>query len=631
MTGRLKFSILLAVDIVMVPVAYATVCWLSLGVLFDQPLIVLIMTIAAAFASVTLGLPRTKLLTYEQNGIQRTGLYGALVGVCGIVSLSVFSSFPIDLMFMLSVSMALIILSVSTRLLIRFCLVAIYKRGNERQRILIYGAGQTGVQLAAALDTDDTIDPVAFIDDDRALQKTLVAGRPVYSPEDLKKLVETQNIQRIVLAEPSHNRPKQARLTRHLESFGCEVSTLPSFASLIFKRPITEDIIPIDPAKFLGREGLDEELADRGDIYVGSSVMVTGAGGSIGAELVRQIINFRPKNLVLFEVNEHALYQLNRELNDVPDLCEISTIVPVLGSVTDAGHVKRTMEKYAVDTVLHTAAYKHVTLVEQNRLPSLYNNVIGTQKTAKAAIETGVSNFILISTDKAVQPTSIMGVSKRFAELLIQDLSTRADGTRFSIVRFGNVLGSSGSVVPLFTEQIAHGGPVTLTHMQATRYFMTISEAVRLVLSVACIAAKSKQQGQVYLLDMGDPVPIRELAYQMIEAAGYSVCDATNPTGDIEISVCGLQPGEKLHEQLAMDGHEIKKTAHPKIKCVDERRLSEFEIASAVRALTKALVSGDEAHAVALLEGWIGTQQRPVEMTKKTAIAFPAKVQSIYS
>ena len=616
LSRNIKFAILLTIDILMIPIAYGIVCLLSVGIMFDHPSIVITMTLTGGLASVLLGLPRIKLLTYEQTGIQRTAGYGVTAGLTGALISQIVSDAPIDSMMMLSITMAIMILSVSGRLLLRKLLVAIYNRGARRQRILIYGAGQTGVQLAAALDTDDAVEPIAFIDDNKTLQKVLVAGRPVHSPVGIQHIIEAQNIRRIVLAMPTLSRPKQVRLARHLKGYGCDVSTLPSFASLVGQRPIAESLQPADPASFLGREGLDTQLSDGCDIYADSNIMITGAGGSIGSELARQVISCQPKSLILFEVSEHALYQIDRELNDIPGVHETCKIIPVLGTVTDAVHVKRTMEQYDINAVLHAAAYKHVPMVEKNRLPSLYNNVIGTRAVAKAAYETGVSNFILVSTDKAVHPSNVMGASKRFAELIVQDFSTRSEDTRFAIVRFGNVLGSSGSVVPLFEEQIAHGGPVTLTHNEVTRYLMTISEAARLVLLSGSQAQTTNKQGQVYLLDMGDPVPIRKLAQQMIETAGYTVCDAQNPNGDIEITVRGLRPGEKLHEELAMKGHLFEKTDHPKINRVDEVRLSELEVASAVRALTDALAKGDEIEAVEMLERWISTPTHPVELAK---------------
>lgn len=617
-----KMAILLILDMAMVPLAYVLVKLLATGTLIDRPMGIAIMTLTGGLASFFLGLARIKLSTYEQSGILRTACYGLTVGLVGLFTFPFLYGTLVDPIVFLTFTLGLIVMSVSGRFLLRRILVAIYTRGIQRQRILIYGAGQTGVQLAAALDSDGTFDPVAFIDDNKSLQKVLVSGRTVYSPVGIQSVLETEAISRVVLAIPSVSRPRQARLAAQFESFGCEVSTLPSFASLVSKKPITDTLLPADPASFLNRKGLDQELTGDGDIYSNSTVMITGAGGSIGAELSRQVLKYQPRALVLFDVSEHALYQLERELCDIPELPENCQIIPVLGSVTDAQHVERTLRLHNVSTVLHAAAYKHVTMVEKNLLFSLHNNIFGTRIVAKAAMNLGVANFILVSTDKAVHPTSVMGASKRFGELLIQDISSRAPNTRFAIVRFGNVLGSSGSVVPLFAEQIARGGPVTLTHNEVTRYFMTISEAARLVLIVGSQAQDAGTQGQVYLLDMGQPVLIRDLARKMIENAGYTVCDEDNPNGDIEITVQGLRQGEKLHERLAMDGHTVTKTNHPKIMSVDEERLSELEVASALRALTDAIDNGEERAALKMLERWISTPTHAISLTDRpTSIA----------
>ncbi|MBU2994077.1 polysaccharide biosynthesis protein [Octadecabacter sp. B2R22] len=604
MPRRMKLGILLLVDILLVPIACAVLIFVAEDSFREQLALVAVLTVAGGAASLIMGLPRIKLKTYEQNGIQRTAGYGAIVGVTGVIGSILLYGTVADPIFILNVTMAIVILSVAARFIMRNILIAIYMRGHDRQRILIYGAGQTGVQLAAALDKDDAIEPVAFIDDNPTLQKILVAGLPVHSPVRIEQIITNLRVDRVILAMPAQSRPRQARLIKYLQSLNCEVSALPSFASLFGATPLTDKLIPTNPTDFLNRADLDEDLAGSSEIYADSCVMITGAGGSIGSELARQVITCRPKCLVLFDVSEHALYQLDRELNDNSD-DEHCPIIPVLGSVTDALHVRRTIAEHGVNTVLHAAAYKHVPMVEKNRLVGLYNNVIGTQTVAKAAGDAGVDSFILVSTDKAVQPTNIMGASKRLAELLVQDISTRTPQTRFSIVRFGNVLGSSGSVIPLFDEQIGRGGPVTLTHAKVTRYFMTISEAARLVLMVGSQAQKTDQHGEIFVLDMGEPVSIRALACQMIEAAGYTVCDAENPDGDIEIQECGLRPGEKLHEVLTVEGKPITDTDHPKIKRVQEDRLAEIEIASALRALNEAFVEGDEDIAVDMLRRWV--------------------------
>lgn len=607
-------GILLAVDVILVPLSL----WLTAlageadfaQVLARAPVaagtLVLIMGLAGGLFSILMGLPRIKLNAYEQSGIQRTAGYAALVGLVGIVAIQTLFEGQAQPRNMVVFTMILLIVSVSVRLLMRNMLIGFYQRGVTRQRVLIYGAGQTGVQLASALQTDDAVVPVAFVDDNKTLQHITVAGLPVYPPIRIEALIADQKIDRVVLAMPSISRPKQARLVRRLEGLNCEVSALPSFAALVGEGKLVDRIQPVNPSDYLGRDGLECDLQGLGDIYRGRTVMITGAGGSIGSELVRQILSCRPARLVLFENSEYALYQIDHELADLSQHDAALDIRPVLGSVTDDHAVRRTIARHEVDIVLHAAAYKHVPLVEDNRLAGLHNNVLGTKIVAEAARDAKVSHFILISTDKAVHPTSVMGASKRLAELLVQDLATRCVDTRFGIVRFGNVLGSSGSVVPLFEEQITRGGPVTLTHEEVTRYFMTLSEAARLVLVAGNYTGQTARQGDVFLLDMGTPVPIQRLARQMIEAAGYTVCDAANPDGDIEIIITGLRPGEKLHEELVMRDHAQWPTDHPKIKRVEELRLSQIEAATALRDLTRAIEADDDTAALDVIDRWVG-------------------------
>jgi FlaA1/EpsC-like NDP-sugar epimerase len=333
-------------------------------------------------------------------------------------------------------------------------------------------------------------------------------------------------------------------------------------------------------------------------------VLVTGAGGSVGSELCRQLLLHRPRRIVLFEVSEIALYTMDRDLLDRAEGTGVE-VISVLGTVTDARMVRAAMTDHAIQVVFHAAAYKHVPLVEANPIAGVANNVLGTRILADAAHDCGVERFILISTDKAVRPTNVMGASKRLAEMVIQDLAKRTTGTLFSMVRFGNVLGSSGSVIPLFKEQIAKGGPVTLTHEDVTRYFMTISEAVRLVLLAGSFAdADGSRGGDVFVLDMGKPVKIRDLATQMIEAAGYTVRSDAHPDGDIDIQVIGLRPGEKLHEELLI-GEGLLTTPHPKILRAREQGLTELQMASALRGLRTAVAQGDGNAARAVITTYV--------------------------
>jgi FlaA1/EpsC-like NDP-sugar epimerase len=476
---------------------------------------------------------------------------------------------------------------------------AIYRRAEPRCRVLIYGAGTTGTQLASALRTHEEIDPVAFVDDNISLQGMTLKGLPVFPPARIAELVTQRQIDRVLLAMPSLNQPKQAQIARRLQKMKLEVQALPSFSQLIGKEALIDKLTPVAPQNFLGRKSRTHGLDGACESYATRTVLITGAGGSIGSELCRQVLACRPVRLVLYELSELALYTVHQELTQLTDGSQIE-LVPVLGSVTDTRQVRQVLAEHDVQVVLHAAAYKHVPLVEANPLVGLENNVFGTQVLAKEAADAGVERFILISSDKAVRPTNVMGASKRLAELVVQDLATRHPKTVFTIVRFGNVLGSSGSVVPLFQDQISRGGPVTVTDPNVKRFFMTIREAVQLVLT----AGAEARDKEIFVLDMGEPVPILHLARQVIESAGYSVRDEDNPDGDIEIEIIGLRPGEKIEEELTLSENLIG-TRYPKIFCVREDHLSEIEVAAALRSLRHALVDGDEVAARALINRWV--------------------------
>jgi FlaA1/EpsC-like NDP-sugar epimerase len=377
------------------------------------------------------------------------------------------------------------------------------------------------------------------------------------------------------------------------------VHAVPSFAELVGEAELLRRIEPVSVEGLLGRAAINNELPGARDTFSGRSVMVTGAGGSIGSELCRQLIASNPTRIVLFDVSEASLYGIDREMRDLTSQGG-PEIVARLGSVTDARVVRWVITENAVTTILHAAAYKHVPMVESNQLVGLENNVIGTRVLAEAARDLKLEHFLLVSSDKAVRPKNVMGASKRMAELIVQDLATRATQTRFSMVRFGNVLGSSGSVLPLFQEQIAKGGPVTVTHDEVTRYFMTIPEAARLVLTATTFA----RGGDVFVLDMGAPVSIRKMARHMIECAGMTVRDAFTPDGDIEIQVTGLRPGEKLHEELLIGADRVT-TPHPKILRAQEAYLSEIEVANMLRDLQAAIEGCDIGAARRAIRRWI--------------------------
>ena len=559
--------------------------------------------IAAGALSWTFGLPNIKLKAYESLAILRTGLVASLLSLC-LYGLSRIYGLNLPIVAISLFGLVFFLASVGVRIAMLNLYLLVLRWGRKKWRVLIYGAGTTGIQLAAALKSHESIVVVAFLDDSVSLQTMTVSGLRVLSPDRIESIVKDREIDRVLLAMPSASVPKQAQIARRLQALGLDVLALPSFAQLVGAEALVDNLTPVEPGQFLGRKPVEQLLPDSLDVYAQRTIMVTGAGGSIGSEICRQMLTYHPRKIVLFEVSEIALYDIDRELRHSKDI-GATEIVAVLGSVADSRTTRTAMAEHRIEVVLHAAAYKHVPLVEQNPIAGMANNVLGTRTLADAAEEAGVERFILISTDKAVRPTNIMGASKRLAELVIQDLAKRSSKTVFSMVRFGNVLGSSGSVVPLFKEQIARGGPVTLTHEDVTRYFMTISEAVRLVLLAGSFAHPGGSHGgDVFVLDMGKPMRIRDLAEQMIQAAGYTVRDATNPDGDVEIEMIGLRPGEKMHEELLI-GEGLLTTPHSKILRAREVSLSELDMAKALQMLRNAMATGDAAAARAVASAFV--------------------------
>ncbi|MDR0809833.1 MAG: polysaccharide biosynthesis protein [Gemmobacter sp.] len=568
-----------------------------------------VVSMAGGGASAWLGIPRIQLKSYETTAILRTGAYAALVTVVAAV-LSRFILPSFSAAGVVIYGLMLFLLAAGIRMVMLHALLWVLRQGQPKHRVLIYGAGTTGTQLAAALRSHERIVPVAFIDDNDTLHSVTIAGLRVLPRAALKDFVEQRDIDRIILAMPSVSAPKLARLSHILKDMGFKVQSLPSFAQLVGEEELIDNLSPVASGQFLGRAQVGDMLPQGREAYRGRSVLVSGAGGSIGAELCRQLIACSPARIVLYEVSEIALYTIDRELSELAGGTGVE-IVPVLGSVTDSRLTRIVIQDHRVEVVFHAAAYKHVPLVEMNPLAGLANNVLGTRTLAEAANDAGVGRFILISSDKAVRPTNIMGASKRLAELVVQDMAKRSRGTVFSMVRFGNVLGSSGSVIPLFKEQIARGGPVTLTHEDVTRYFMTISEAARLVLLAGSFSdAETSSGGDVFVLNMGDPVRIRDMAVQLIHTAGYSVRDEDHPDGDIEIAVTGLRPGEKMHEELLI-GAGLLTTPHGKILRAREESLSELELASALRALRSAIATGDQDAAREVVTTWVHGYRPP--------------------
>ena len=452
-------------------------------------------------------------------------------------------------------------------------LVVGYILGGQMQRridttpqrgVVIYGAGSSGRQLAAAMSASRELRVVGFVDDDRSLYDTRVNGLRVYPAERLRDLIGRKGVSDVMLALPSAPRQRRNAIIQGLRGLPLTVRTLPGLMDLAHGRVQASDLRDLSIEDLLSREPVAPEMtAVRGKI-TGRTVLVTGAGGSIGSELCRQLAAADPARILLLETSEFALYAIPRNLTEATDV----DVVPLLGSVTDGFRVAEIIRAWSPDLVFHAAAYKHVPLVEHNPLEGLRNNVIGTLRIAELATQLGVKDFVLVSTDKAVRPTNTMGATKRLAELVLQALAAENTETRFSMVRFGNVLGSSGSVVPLFREQIRQGGPITITHRDITRYFMTIPEAAQLVVQASAMATG----GEVFVLDMGEPVRIADLARNMIELCGLSVRSADHPDGDIEIVTVGRRPGEKLYEELLI-GDNPRPTAHPRIMKASEHHI----------------------------------------------------------
>jgi FlaA1/EpsC-like NDP-sugar epimerase len=457
----------------------------------------------------------------------------------------------------------------------------------SRPKVLIYGAGTTGRQLVAAMANSHEMQVVGFLDDDDRLHGHVLNGQPIYNPADLTNLVTSLTISDVFLAMPSLNRKRRNEILTQIRTAHVAVRTLPSMTDLAQGKVSISDLRELDIDDLLGREPVMPNHILLAMNVRSKVVMVTGAGGSIGSEICRQILAVGPSKLLLIEQSEFALYAIHQELEDKLAGRDI-VLVPLLASVQDSDRMCEIMSTWHPDTVYHAAAYKHVPLVEHNPAEGIKNNVFGTLRTAQAATENGVSDFVLISTDKAVRPTNLMGASKRLAEMVLQALAATNPGTKFSMVRFGNVLGSSGSVVPKFRQQIRDGGPITLTHPEITRYFMTIPEASQLVIQAGAMA----KGGDVFVLDMGQSVKIMDLARRMIELSGLTVKDEQNPDGDIEIEITGLRPGEKLYEELLI-GDNPKPTSHARIMKAHEEFIPWADLESKLNALQMALNVND--------------------------------------
>ena len=557
-----KRLIMLGTDLVCIPAALWTAMFLKEGAVPSGSGASTWLYVVAIFASVPifmrLGLYRAVIrfigwraviavFTGVTASVLILGLTNALLGRPGIPATAIAIYW----------SLALVYVG-GTRVLMRNLLTTRQAGGD---RVIIYGAGSAGAQAATALRLSGRFDPVAFVDDDRSLQGSVVGGVDVYSPAALPRLIGDEAVKVLLLAVPSQSRRRRQQILKSLESLAIRVMTVPDISDLVSGVARVEDVRDVDASDLLGRDAVppNERLIE--SCIRDKVVMVTGAGGSIGSELCRQILRLQPRRLVLFEMSELALYNVDREMRAVCEREHLEVgVISLLGNAHHKYRVREVLQAYGVQTVYHAAAYKHVPIVEQNVIEGVHNNVISTWYTAEAALECGVETFVLISTDKAVNPTNVMGATKRFAEMVLQGLNDRGSRTRFCMVRFGNVLESSGSVVPLFREQIRRGGPVTVTHPDVIRYFMTIPEASQLVLQAGAMA----RGGDVFVLDMGKPIRIADLARRMLHLSGLTARDEQNPEGDIEIRFTGLRPAEKLFEELLI-GNNVSGTEHPMI------------------------------------------------------------------
>lgn len=594
-TSRLvKRIILILVDLCLIPFSF----WAAFALRFGDALPRMVdfwwMVVAAPLVSIpvfyTFGLYRS-MLRYMGIQVGWALVKGMAVSTLILSALVFFTQthgFPRSV-FIIYFSFGVLLMG-GSRVLMRAYLMMIIRLHKPKDAVIIYGAGSAGVQLATALANANDSKVVAFIDDDKTIQSNLIHGVKVFRKGKLQLLLDKYNVKQILLAMPSVRKSKRRKLLQSLEKFAVRVRTVPGMEDLVSGKSSVEEIQDVDILDLLGRDSVPPDTSLLKACVENKVVMVTGAGGSIGSELCRQIIKSNPDTLVLLEQSEYALYQIEKDLQTkLKQQQSAIKLISVLGSVQNKFRLSQSIKACKVNTIYHAAAYKHVPLVEHNIIEGIRNNVFGTSYAAEAALENNVETFVLISTDKAVRPTNLMGASKRFAELILQAYSKMTNiKTRFCMVRFGNVLGSSGSVVPLFREQILSGGPVTVTHPDIIRYFMTIPEAAQLVIQASSLG----QGGDVFVLDMGEPVKILDLAYRMIRLMGLEVneeqsSDEQSSDVDIGIEFTGLRPGEKLYEELLI-GNNVVKTVHPRIQRAEENSVSLEELRGYMAKLDKA-------------------------------------------
>lgn len=580
-----KRAVMLVGDTVSIPfVMYA-----ALSLKADSFLTMSYTTVVSAVVAVLISIPIFTRLGLYRAVVRYMGPRAALVVAEGValvaVSLGLLSWLDVAPRLLpgtIVIFASLLLAYVGTsRMLLRWVLLANVRKSP---RVAIYGAGQGGAELASTLLATGELLPITFVDDNSALWGTVIAGIQVHDPAELSSLLDEFQARRVLLAMPALSRRRRREILLQLAPLGVHVQTMPTVADLLTGTARVDDVQEVDVNDLLGRDPVAPIQALFEQCIRGKTVLVTGAGGSIGAELCRQILRLGPTRLLLFEMSELALYTIDRELRQLIAHEGLALdLIPLLGNAHHKFRVREILQAYGVQTVYHAAAYKHVPIVEQNVIEGLHNNVFSTWHTAEAALECRVEIFVLVSTDKAVNPPNVMGATKRFAEIVLQGLQQRTTTTRFCMVRFGNVLESSGSVVPVFREQIRRGGPLTVTHPDVIRYFMTIPEAAQLVIQAGSMA----HGGDLFVLDMGKPIRIVDLARRMIQLSGCSVRDESNPDGDIEIKYTGLRPAEKLFEELLI-GKNISGTGHSMIMRAFEhalpweevrKRLDELEIA----------------------------------------------------
>jgi len=606
---------MLVADMVMLPVALWTAFALRLGEL--QPDV-------AAYWWIFLAAPLFSIPIFI-----RIGLYRAVVRFMGINAVfAIFKGVTISTLLLATVvlmtetkgvprSVFLIYWGVAviyiggSRMLMRSYFQSLSLTNEAKQNLIIYGAGSAGAQLASALLQGNEVNPVAFIDDNLSLRGSEIQGIKIFSSEELNELIKKYNINQVLLAMPSISRSRRREIVDKLEPLPVHVRTIPGIVDLVSGNAELNELREVGLDDLLGRDPVlpNKELLTA--CIQQKNILVTGAGGSIGSELCRQIVLLKPKKLVLYEISEYALYAIENELERIKAKYNLGVeLIPLLGSVLDQQRLKHVLQIYDINTIYHAAAYKHVPLVEHNIVEGIKNNIFGTYHAARAAVETHVDTFVLISTDKAVRPTNIMGASKRFAELILQGLSQISENdsnisidnksTHFCMVRFGNVLGSSGSVVPLFQKQIHNGGPVTVTHPEIIRYFMTIPEAAQLVIQASAMGTK----GEVFVLDMGEPVKILDLAKRMIHLSGLTIKDERHPDGDIEIKITGLRSGEKLYEELLI-GDNATGTQHPRIMQAEETSIPFYKLTEIINQLENSIEQYDIENIIKILSNTV--------------------------